>query len=124
METNAGELKVYGIVTGKDHTKTVILAHNTKNAIRKFFWSFKDLRSAVIENDVGAAIKVTMNKTTQDFATLPFLVILNAVTMEEGIQFMINALGTDKELCKGQLKKSVQKCQWVIGKDEILSENC
>ena len=111
MEATEG-MNVFVIITGEDLNKTMIVANDKKEAIRKFFNMFSNLRDVVISGEVGKAIEISWDQETEKESTLPYLVILGAVSKEEAINSLHETVNSKKK-CEEVLHKGMQECQWI-----------
>jgi len=105
-------MNVYIIKSGEDMGKTMVIAKDENEAIRKFFIAFANLRDAVLDNDISNKIEITYDGKTVKRPTLAYLVILKAISREEAIEYLNKDVKSIKK-CEKILDEGIQKCQWI-----------
>ena len=112
METVKG-IKVYIFKTGKNTDKTFIIADNIQDAIKKFFNTFTNIRDAVLNNEISQIFIIEYGKEKTQFSSIPFLVLLNAISKEEAINTLMPTV-KNKYICEKQIDDAIKKCQWIV----------
>ena len=97
---------------------TLVFAKRGNEAIAKFFNGIPDLRRWVEERKMGAAVVIEVkNKegiyVKRNLPTVPILVNLGAMSMDEGIQYLLTYNRISRDRCEDYLIKEVERTQWV-----------
>ena len=112
METVKG-IKVYIFRSGETMNKTFVIADDIQDAVKKFFNTFTDIRSAVLNNEISQKFIVESGSEKTQFSSIPFLILLDAISREEAIHSLMPYI-KNRDVCEKEINKAIQKCQWII----------
>lgn len=97
---------------------TLVFAERGNEAIGKFFKGIPNLRRWIEERKMGAAVIVEVKNKSgstvkRTLPTVPILVNLGALSMDEGIQYLLRYNRIPQDMCRGYLIKEMERTQWV-----------
>ena len=108
----------FGIMTAKK--TTVVMASDYKDAVIRYLKSYSNLREALVDGEFGGGAKISYESSGQAkeilIPLLPLLIVLNALSETEGIQYLVSNDRLSEDVAQAVIKNETQKAQWIVGK--------